>query len=142
MSDKSCIATPPCFDDRAAEPPSWLGETGGLGLDHQSGLNKSLLTSGSLWTFLRCFLGWPQNSHEASRRAKSFLYRFQTGLDWSRRLDFISCVVTEARRKPRTPALQYQATGESNDSIRSGVGISPLVQLLRGKLAIDLKSLN
>jgi hypothetical protein len=38
---------------------------------------------------------------------RTILYRFQTGLDWSRRLDSISRVVTEARRKPRTPALRY-----------------------------------
>jgi hypothetical protein len=31
-------------------------------------------------------------------RADRDLDRFQTGLDWSRRLDSISCVVTEARR--------------------------------------------
>jgi hypothetical protein len=50
------------------ESPFWLWVIGGLGLGNQSGLNKSLLTSGSLWTFLRCFLGWPQNSHEGLRK--------------------------------------------------------------------------
>jgi hypothetical protein len=52
-----------------------------------------------------------------------YSYRFQTGLDWSRRLASISCVVTEVRRKARMPALRYQETAESADSIRSGVGI-------------------
>jgi hypothetical protein len=59
------------------------------------------------------------------------LYRFQTGLDWSRRLDSISCVVTEAQPEAHMPALRYQATGESTDSIRSGVGIRGCAKRIR-----------